>query len=177
MQRTEKQTEVDLLKDRFGRMTSAVFVDFQGMDVGAVTMLRDELRKAKVEYRVVKNTLVRRALEGQKALAQLTAKLRGMTAVAWSFDEPGSAAKVLKELGRKNDKLKVKAGLIEGDVLDSRGVLEHLATMPGRDELRAMLLATLQAPLQQFLQLLSAPTQNFVYLLKAREGENEQQKS
>jgi large subunit ribosomal protein L10 len=173
MQRTDKQTEIDLLKDRFGRMTSAVFVDFKGMNVDAVTRLRDELRKAKVEYRVVKNTLVRRALEGQKAVETLAGKLRGMTAVAWSFEEPGAAAKVLKELGRKNDKLKVKAGLIEGDVLDTRGVLEHLATMPGRDELRAMLLATLQAPLQQFLQLLSAPTQNLVYLLKAREGEQE----
>jgi len=177
MQRTEKQTEVDLLKDRFGRMISAVFVDFQGMDVASVSNVRDELRKARVEYRVVKNTLVRRALEGQKAVAKLVAQLRGMTAVAWSFEEPGSAAKVLKELTRKHDKLKVKAGLIEGDVLDARGVLEHLATMPGRDELRAMLLATMQAPLQQFLQLLSAPTQNFVYLLKAREGEQEQAKS
>ena len=151
-------------------MISAVFVDYQGLNVGAVTLLRDKLREAGVEYRVVKNTLVRRALEGRDWADGLAEALTGMTAVAWSYEEPGSAAKVFKEFSKKN-KLQVKAGVVEGSVLDASAVLSQLAAMPGRDELRAKLLATLQAPAQQLLQLLSAPAQNFVFLLTAREAE------
>jgi large subunit ribosomal protein L10 len=173
MERNEKKAEIDGLRERFGRMLSAVFVDFQGLDVATVTALRDELRKAKVEYRVAKNTLIRRALEGKPAATRLDDVLKGMTAVAWSYDEPASAAKVLKEFAKKNDKLHVKAGLIENDVLNGRAVFDQLATMPGRDELRAMLLATFQAPMQQFVRLLAAPSQNLVYLLEARRGEQE----
>jgi large subunit ribosomal protein L10 len=68
-----------------------------------------------------------------------------------------------------HDKLKVKAGLIDGQVLGGEAVESQLATMPGKNELRAMLLATMQAPLTQMLQLLQAPAQNFAYLLKAKE--------
>jgi len=174
MLRSEKQTAIGEIKERFDRMISAVFVNFQGMDVASVTAMRDQLRKAKVEYRVLKNTLVQRALADRPWVGKLDSVLRGMTGVAWSFEEPGSAAKVFKELTRKNAKLQVKAGLVEGEFLDSKGVLERLATMPGKDELRAMLLATFQAPLQQFLQQLSAPSQNFAYLLKAREAEQQE---
>lgn len=173
MQRTEKQSEVDRLRDRFDRMVSAMFVSYEGLTVASVTMLRDELRKAKVEYRVVKNTLVRRALADRPWVGRLDKALQGMTAVAWSFEEPGSAAKVLKEFTKKNDKLKVKAGVIEGEVLDGAGVIDRMATMPGKDEIRAQLLATFQAPLQQFLRLLSAPHQNLVYLLEARRAEQQ----
>jgi large subunit ribosomal protein L10 len=175
MQRAEKQTEIDAIRDRFDRMISAVFVNFEGLDVASVTQLRDKLRAAGVEYRVVKNTLVRRALEGRDWAAELDEPLRGMTAVAWSYEEPGTAAKVFKEFTKKNEHLQVKAGVIEGKVLDPAAVLGQLAVMPGRDELRAKLLATLQAPLQQLLRLLSAPAQNFLYLLKARQAEQEEQ--
>jgi large subunit ribosomal protein L10 len=171
MQRTEKQTEVDQLRDKFDRMVSAMFVNYEGLTVAAVTQLRDQLRKAKVEYRVVKNTLVRRALADRPWASKLDRALQGMTAVAWSFEEPGSAAKVLREFTKKNDKLKVKAGVVEGQILDGAGVIDRMATMPGKDEVRASLLATLQAPLQQFLQLLQAPHQNLVYLLEARRVE------
>ncbi len=169
MQRADKEATVDEIRGRFDRMVSAVLVNYEGMDVASVTNLRDQLRAAGVEYKVVKNTLVRRALEDQDWAAQLGEALVGMTAIAWSYEEPGSAAKVFKTFGKKNENLKVKAGVIDGNVIDGQAVLTQLATMPGRDELRAMLLATMQAPLQQFLQQLSASAQNFLYLLKARE--------
>jgi large subunit ribosomal protein L10 len=70
---------------------------------------------------------------------------------------------------KEHEKLVIKAGLIEGQVLNAEGVENQLATMPGKNELRASLLATMAAPLQQFLQQLNAPGQNFVYLLKAKE--------
>jgi len=169
MDRTEKQVVTADLRDKFSRMTSAVFVDFKGMTVETVTKLRDEFRKSGVEYRVVKNSLVKQALSDKPWAGSLKGTLVGMTGIAWSYEDPSAAAKVVKAFRKDNAKLVIKAGLIEGQLLDATGVEEQLATMPGKDELRAMLLATMQAPLQQFLQQLSAPLQNFVYVLKAKE--------
>ncbi len=169
MERSEKQVLIGEVKQRFDRMTSAVFLDFKGLNVTTVTRLRDEFRKAGVEYRVVKNTLVRHAIKHHGWAKNLDATLTGMTGIAWSYEDPSAAAKVVKAFRKDNEKLKIKAGLIEGQVLSPEGVENQLATMPGKDELRAMLLATLQAPAQQFVQQLNAPLQNFAYLLKAKE--------
>lgn len=173
MERKAKETQIGQIKGRFARMTAAVFLDYKGMTVAQVTKLRAEFRKAGVEYRVVKNKLVLQALGDAKFKPQLVEVLRGMTSVAWSYEDPSAAAKVIKAFKRTpaGEKLQIKAGLIEGTVLDSKAVEEQLATMPGKDELRAMLLATFQAPLQQFVALLQAPAQNLVYLLAARERE------
>jgi large subunit ribosomal protein L10 len=169
MDRTEKAATIGEIKARFERMTSAVFLDFKGMTVAAVTKLRDEFRKSGVEYRVVKNTLVKQALKDKAWASTLKATLAGMTGIAWSYDDPSAAAKVVRAFRRDNDKLKVKAGLIEGQLLDSIAVEAQLATMPGKNELRAQLLATFQAPMQQLVALLQAPTQNLVFALAAKE--------
>lgn len=171
MDRATKQAVIDEIKGRFERMVSAVFVDFKGLDVAAVTTLRDELRKVQVDYKVVKNTLIGLAVQDRGWNDLLQATLRGMTGVAFSYDDPSAAAKVLREFAKKNDKLKIKAGLIEGQVLSGDAVINQLAVMPGRDELRAMLLATFQAPAQQFVRQLAVPAQNFVYLVKAKSDE------
>lgn len=168
MDRSTKQTEIAELKSRFDRMTSAIVVDFQGMNVDAVTKLRNEFRKVGVEYRVVKNTLVKQALKGSTFGDTLNKKLVGMTGLAWCYEDPSAAAKVVKAFRKDNDKLKVRAGVIDGQVIDSKAVEEQLATMPGKNELRAMLLATFQAPMQQFVALLNAPAQNFAYVLDAK---------
>jgi len=169
MERAQKQAIAGIIKSKFDRMTSAVFVDFKGLNVDAVTKLRDEFRKSGVEYRVVKNTLVRNAIKEHGWAKGLDITLTGMTGIAWSYEDPSAAAKVVKAFRKDHDKLKIKAGLIEGQVLSPEAVETQLATMPGKNELRAMLLATLQAPAQQLLQQLNAPLQNFVYLLKAKE--------
>jgi len=169
MERSQKETLVGSIKARFDRMSSAVFLDFKGLNVEAVSKLREEFRKSGVEYRVVKNSLVRHAIKQHAWAKGLDTSLTGMTGVAWSYEDPSAAAKVVKAFRKDHDKLKVKAGLIEGQVLTGEAVESQLATMPGKNELRAMLLATMQAPLQQFLQQLNAPLQNFVYLLKAKE--------
>ncbi|MCC6647787.1 MAG: 50S ribosomal protein L10 [Polyangiaceae bacterium] len=168
MDRTEKTSEISAIKAQFDRMTSAVFVSFQGMSVGSVTKLRDEFRKNGVEYRVVKNTLVRHALKDKPFADKLTKTLTGMTGVAWSFEDPSAAAKVVTAFKKDAPHLKVKAGLIEGTVLDADAVENSLAKMPGKNELRAQLLATLQAPAQQLVRLLAAPSQNLVYALDAK---------
>lgn len=171
MERSQKEVQIGTIKDQFDRMSSAVFLDFKGLNVEAVTKLRDEFRKSGVEYRVVKNTLVHQAIKGQAWAGKLSSVLVGMTGVAWSFEDPSAAAKVVKSFRKDNAKLQIKAGLIEGQLLAGAEVESQLATMPGKNELRAMLLATMQAPAQQFLQQLNAPLQNFAYLLKAKESE------
>jgi large subunit ribosomal protein L10 len=171
MERSQKEAVVGSIKDKFDRMSSAVFLDFKGLNVAIVSKLRDEFRKSGVEYKVVKNTLVKHALKDHAWAKKLDKSLVGMTGVAFSFEDPSAAAKVVKAFRKDpaHEKLTVKAGLIDGQVIPGEAVETQLATMPGKNELRAMLLATLQAPLTNFLQLLNAPAQNFVYLLKAKE--------
>src|SRR5687768_703092 len=105
MDRSVKQQTIEDVKASFERMTSAVFVDFKGLNVEAVTKLRDEFRKQGVKYRVVKNTLVKHAIKQHAWSAQLKTTLTGMTGVAWSFEDPSAAAKVLKAFRKDNDKL------------------------------------------------------------------------
>jgi large subunit ribosomal protein L10 len=171
MDRATKAAGIGEIKGRFDKMTSAIFLDFKGMTVEEVSKLRGEFRKSGVEYRVVKNTLVKKAIADKPWGKVVGGALAGMTGVAWSYEDPSAAAKVVKAFRKDNEKLKVKAGLIEGQLLDATAVESQLATMPGKNELRAQLLATLQAPLQSFVALLQAPTQNFVYLLSAKERE------
>lgn len=169
MLRSEKAVAVDEIKERFERMTSAVFLDFGGMTVEEVTKLREGFRAKGVEYKVVKNTLVRRALEGQPYLSSLGAVLKGMTGIAWSFEEPSAAARVVKDFIKENEKLEIKAGVLDGTVLDAKAVETQLATLPNKDEARAMLLATMMAPAQRMVMLLNTPGGNFVRLLRAKE--------
>jgi large subunit ribosomal protein L10 len=173
MDRATKAVHVGQIKARFDKMTAAVFLDFKGMTVEHVTKLRAEFRKAGVDYKVVKNTLVKHALKGSPYKQKLDDVLAGMTGIAWSYEDPSAAAKVVKAFRKDpaGEKLQIKAALVEGSLLDATAVEERLATMPGKNELRATLLATMQAPLQNFVALLAAPAQNFVYLLAAKERE------
>jgi large subunit ribosomal protein L10 len=171
MLRATKDTQIGEIRSRFDKMTAAVFLDFKGMTVEHVTKLRAEFRKAGVEYKVVKNTLVMHALKDGPFKGKLDDVLVGMTGIAWTYEDPSAAAKVVKAFRKDpaGEKLQIKAGLIEGSVLDAKAVEDQLAVMPGKDELRAQLLATLQAPLQNFVGLLAAPAQNFVYVLSAKQ--------
>lgn len=181
--RTGKTEEIKELKEKFDKMTSMVMLDYKGMNVETVTKLRTAFRKAGVEYRVVKNTLVKQALKGTKLYDVLDKHLVGMTGLAWSYEDPSAAAKVLKDFKKDYEApgapqaspfvLRIRGGLIEGQVLDGKAVETQLATMPGKNELRATLLATLQAPLQNLVVLLAAPSQNFAYLLDSRRRDQE----
>jgi large subunit ribosomal protein L1 len=168
MKQAEKTAQIADLKGKFDKMTSVVFVSFQGMNVASVTKLRDEFRKSGVEYKVAKNTLVKHALKGTPAADKLGKTLTGMTGIAWSYEDPSAAAKVLTAFKKDNAKLEIKAGILDNQVLDGAAVENTLAKMPGKDELRAMLLATLQAPAQELVKLLNAPAANLVYALEAK---------
>lgn len=167
MQKQVKTENVNELKETLGKVAALVVAEFRGLTVEEVNGLRREIRKSDCKYRVVKNTLFKRAIAGtpMEGLAPL---FKGPTAIAYSFQDPVAAAKVMEKFSSGMDKLKLKGGYLDGQVLDSAAV-KNLAHMKGKDELRAELLATLQAPLQDFLRLLQAGPQNFLYLLGARE--------
>jgi large subunit ribosomal protein L10 len=169
MLRSEKDVAVTKLKERFERMTSAVFLDFTGMTVEEVTKLRNSFREKGVEYRVVKNSMVKKAFGTAPVLEKLNPVLKGMTGIAWSFEEPSAAARVVRDFKKENEKLVIKAGLLEGMVLPPKAVEDQLAQLPSKDEARATLLATFMAPAQRFVMLLNAPARNFVGVLAAKE--------
>ena len=173
MLRAEKETAVKEIQDRFTRMSSAVFLDYGGMSVEEVSKLRNTFREKGVEYKVVKNTLVKKALADHAWAGGLSDALRGMTGVAWSFEEPSAAARVLKDFIKENEKLKIKAGVLDGQVLDAKAVESQLATLPNKDEARAQLLATMMAPAQSFVRLLNAPAQQLVLVLSAKQRKDE----
>jgi large subunit ribosomal protein L10 len=172
-----KQEQIDLIKDRFARASSAVLVDFRGLNVAKTTELRNAFRKAGVDYCVVKNTLVRKAIAGTALDTDVFKKnLVGQTGIAWTYEDPSTAAKVLKNF-RKDEviaqKLAIKCGVIESQVMAGARVEAELATMPGKNEIRAMLLAQLLAPAQSLVRQLAAAPQNLSYVLDARKRQLE----
>jgi large subunit ribosomal protein L10 len=168
--RAEKLQAVEEIKGHFDRGSAAVFLDYSGMTVAEVSVLRNQFRQSGVTYKVLKNSLIKRALGDAPYAAQLSKALKGMTAVAFSGEEPGAGARVVKSFVKENEKLKIKAGLLDGQVLDAKTVENQLATLPGKNEARAMLLATLMAPAQRFVMLLNTPAGNFVRLLEAKKA-------
>jgi large subunit ribosomal protein L10 len=178
MRRPDKEKAVEKLRETFERSVAAVLVDFRGVDVPTITDLRVRFRNAGVEYAVVKNNLVRKALEGTPlaGLGDFEAQLAGPTAIAWSFEDPSVAAKIIKAFrkeGDVQDRLTVKGGILDDQFLSGQQVEAELATLPGKDELRARLLAQLMAPMQNLVRQLQAPAQNLSYALEARRNQQE----
>jgi len=167
MDKSTKEAQVTELKEKLARTQSLVFADYRGIDVPAVTGLRDEFRKVQCEYRVYKNTLVKLAVKGTQ-MEGIGKHLEGPTAIVFSYDNPSAPAKVATKFAKDSEKFVVKGGYFEGAVLDKAGVT-NLASMPGKDELRATLLATFMAPATDLVRTLSAGAQNFAYLLAAKE--------
>lgn len=177
--REDKAAQAVSVRESFANATATVLVDFRGVNVELITDLRARFRDAGVEYRVVKNNVVRKALEGSELADndEFTTHLTGPTAIAWSFEDPSAAAKVIKSFRKEHtdvlvpkegtEKLVVKCGLLEGQVLDAKRVEKELASLPGKDEIRASLLAQLMAPMQNLVGQINAPAQNLALVLDA----------
>jgi large subunit ribosomal protein L10 len=163
---TEKNTSIASLKARLAGAQSLVLADFRGLTVESDNKLRREFRAVGCEYQVVKNTLLGKAVKGTP-MEVLEPLLQGPTAVAFSVEDPSAPAKIATKVAKAESKFVIKGGFLDGKLLDGKGV-EALATLPGKDEARATLLATLLAAPQSFLRLLAAAPQNFAYLLAAR---------
>ncbi|HAW10558.1 MAG TPA: 50S ribosomal protein L10 [Chloroflexi bacterium] len=160
-----KRESVEDLAAQLSRATSAVVTDYRGLTVKQLEDLRTQLRSQGIEYRVIKNTLARRAAE-QAGIAQLGTVLSGPVGLALGFGELSAPAKALSDYHRINRRLPLLVGFVEGEVLDARGVLA-LAELPPREILLAQLAAALQMPLSQLAAALSSTLSNLAATLDA----------
>ncbi|SCW73312.1 large subunit ribosomal protein L10 [Paenibacillus tianmuensis] len=144
----QKAQQVTEVADKLKENSCSIVADYRGLNVKQVTELRKQLREAGVEFQVLKNTLIRRATATAE-LSDLNEYLTGPTAIAFSKDDIITPAKILTEFAKKNDQLSVKAGVVEGKVVDFNQI-KALAELPSREGLLSMLLSVLQAPVRNF---------------------------
>ncbi len=162
----QKQQLVADLKAKLEESVAGVLVDYKGITVAEDTKLRKELREAGVDYFVVKNTMLRFAMN-EVGYEELTKVLEGTTALAVSKEDPVAAAKILAKFAEDSkDKFTVKAGFVEGKALDAAGVNE-LAKLPSREVLVAKVLGSLNAPISGFANVLNANLRGLVVALNA----------
>lgn len=170
MYRKQKENIVTTLTEDFNRTTCTYIVDYQGLNVEQMNNLRREFDKEAVVFRVVKNTLARRAFENTD-VAKLAEFFIGPTAIAISDTDPIAPAKVLAKVKKDYEKLQVKAILVEGQQYDVENLIQ-LSKMPGREELLSKLIGVMQGPLAKFVGVMRGPMQKFVGVLKAIEEKN-----
>ncbi len=166
MNTQQKLDTVAELQETLSKVASIIVTDFRGLTVEEANKLRREIRAADCQYRVVKNTLFKRAIAGTD-MEGLSELFKGPSAIAFSFTDPVAPAKVIHKFASKSKHMVVKGGFLDGNVLDD-GEVKNLASMKGKEELQAEFLMTLMAPAQNFVALLNAAPQNFVYLLSAQ---------
>lgn len=171
MKRQDKERIVEELKEKFARHDVAVLTRFTGLKVPELNQLRDDFKKLSVDYRVVKNTLFRRALEGTD-IALLRDYIHGPIAIAFTQGDIVPVAKVLTRYAKDHPSLKIHVGLSVGKLLEARA-LEQAATLPDRDELVAKVLYLLNAPLIQLLNTLRAVPSKLVRTLAAIQEQKE----
>ena len=165
MNRTEKEQIVQELSARLAVTKAAFLADYRGINVEQATQLRRELTKAGVEYRVVKNNLLKLAAKGTPAEC-LQAHCAGPTAIALSGDDPVAPAKILSKFAKDIAAFELKAGVLSGKAM-SVADITALAELPSREELLAKALSCMQAPVSNFVGTLAAIPRSLVQVLAA----------
>jgi large subunit ribosomal protein L10 len=161
----EKAETVAAVHKRFRAAKIAIATEYRGLTVAQMTRLRREIRQAAGEYQVIKNTLVRRALQ-DTAYGALERLLEGPNGWVFAYEDPVALSKMLVKFGDDHDKLKIKGAVFEGEFMEPAKV-KVLAQMPSKPELQAKLLATIQAPATHLARLMQEPGARVVRLLES----------
>ena len=155
--------EVKELSKTLSKATAVYFTEYHGLSVSDMTRLRSEFFKVEVDYRVAKNTLIKLAAK-ENDIGGIDTLLKGSTAMAISYDEPVSPAKVIKEFNKENDLPTVKGILFEGEFMPG-DQFSRLADLPSKDELLGKFVGMLNGPMQKLVSTLNAPAQNVLGVL------------
>jgi len=156
---------VDELAELLQNAKSIVLNDYKGLDVAQISELRNNCREKNVIFRVIKNTLAKRAFE-KSGMAEVESFLEGPTAVAVSYEDEVVSAQVLNEFAEEYELPVFKGSVINGRVMDREKTI-HLASLPGKDELRAQLVGAFVSPVRGLIICLDASRRNLVYVLNA----------
>jgi len=157
---------VSELRELVGQTKAAILTDYRGLSVAELTELRKKLRAADAEYRVVKNTLFKLAARDSMPIDQMGDLLTGPTAIGFAKGDPVAVAKILLDYARDHKAMSVKAGIMDGRILDPSQV-EALSKTPPREVLLSMMLGSLQSPISGFVGTLNGIISNFVFTLQA----------
>lgn len=160
-----KTQYVDEIKEKINKAQSMILVDYRGLNVAQLTELRSQYRNAGVDYKVYKNSMMRFAFK-DSGLEDFNEFLKGPSAVAFGYDDPVSAAKITSEFAKTNNKLEIKAGIVDGKVIDVAGV-NSLASLPSREVLVAQVLGGLNSPIQGFANVLQGTIRGLAVALNA----------
>ena len=150
----EKQIIIDEIRDKFDRAQSAVVIDYLGITVAEADAMRKKFREADVDYKVYKNTLIKRAIAGSD-FEGLSDVLNGSSALAFSYEDATAPARVLKKTIDDYKKMAFKAGIVEGVLYDAAGI-EKIANIPSREELIAKFMGSMNAPVGKLVRTLAA---------------------
>jgi len=161
----DKKALVAEVAEVAAKAQSVVAAEYRGLTVGQMTELRSKARKSGVYMRVVKNTLARKALAGT-AFESVGPKLKGPLVLAFSKDDPGAAARVVKDFAKLNEKLVATLVSLGGQVLPG-AQLEKVASLPTREQALSMLLGVMKAPIQKFVRTLAEPPAKLARTLAA----------
>ena len=171
MNREEKAQIIETLHEKANKANIALVTDFRGLDVEKMEELRGKLREQNIDFQVVKNTLAKIALKDSPHEV-MTDQFKECCAVAFGYDDPVVAAKVLTEFAKKNKTFQIKFGSYEGEVLDEEKI-NNLSQLPGRDELIAQLLSTFNAVPSNFVGLFGNLLRNLLYALNGIKEQKE----
>ena len=162
--------QLEIISEKFSKAKAVYFTEYHGLKVGEITKLRSLFFSSNVEYLVAKNTILKLAAEKNK-IKGLEGLLKGSTAIAISYDEPVSPAKVIKDFNKDSDLPYVKGILFDGDILPG-GDLKRLAEMPSKEEMLSQLISMLQSPVQKFVSTINSPMQNMLGVISNLKEKN-----
>ena len=171
MNRTEKEEVIGQLHAKMAKAKAAILAEPKGLDVATVTELRRKFRDAKVEYRIVKNTLAQRAAKGTP-VEPLVEHFRGPTALIMSYDDVVAPAKIAADFAKDRENFAIRWSVVEGKLVDAKGV-QALAKMPGLKELRAQIAAVIAQPATKLARVIGTPGQQLAQVLNARKDQLE----